>query len=120
MFNLRVNPQTQNFQYNEYLEKQEVQNELGIALQQAKSINAGGIIYVSIYPRDIENLIPESDIPCAFCYSYSHGENYCVNCDDMNGGLIATDYLLSMGHELSLIHIFTRPPASGAPSNACW
>ena len=43
LFNLRVNPQTQNFQYNEYLEKQEVQNELGIALQQAKSINAGGI-----------------------------------------------------------------------------
>lgn len=99
LFNLRVNPQTQNFQYNEYLEKQEVQNELGIALQQAKSINAGGIIYVSIYPRDIENLIPESDIPCVFCYSYSHGENYCVNCDDMNGGLIATDYLISMGHE---------------------
>ena len=38
------------------------------------------------------------NIPHAFCYSYSHSNQFCVNCDDFGGGKMAANYLISMGH----------------------
>ncbi len=99
LLNLRINPMIHNFRYDEYLHDKKFQKDLLTAIQQAKAMSVSGIIYVSIYPRDIENILPELDIPVTFCYSYSHGDNYCVNCNDYDGAKTATDYLISLGHK---------------------
>ena len=98
LFNLRIEPKIEHYKYNEYTQGSEFKEDLRTAVTQAQSANAAGIIYCGIYPRDIENIFPNLDIPVTYCYSYSHGNNYCVNCNDFQGGKLAADYLIAMGH----------------------
>ena len=98
LFNLRINPKIKHFKYDEYIQSPEFKADLSTAVIQAQSANAAGIIYCGIYPRDMENIFPDLDIPVTYCYSYSHGDNYCVNCNDLQGGKLAADYLIEMGH----------------------
>lgn len=99
LLNLRILPRVNGFQYEDYAQEEQYEKDLGKAFEQAKSINASGIIYSSIYPRNIENIMPETDIPVVYCYSYSSKGHYCVNCNDLKGGEMATEYLIARGHK---------------------
>lgn len=98
LYNLRIHPEIHGFNYSGYVKSKSFQEEISAAVRQARAVSASGVVYVSIYPRDIESIFPDMDIPYAFCYSYSHGNQFCVNCDDLGGGKMATNYLISMGH----------------------
>lgn len=98
LYNLRIHPKVRGFNYSDFAGSEAFHEAIDTAVQQARAINASGVLYVSIYPRDIENILPDMGIPYAFCYSYSHGDQFCVNCDDFGGGKMATNYLISMGH----------------------
>ena len=96
--NLRIHPMIQGYHYDDYLTGEQFKKDLNDAVQQARALSVCGILYVSIYPRDIQDILPKLDIPVTYCYAYSHGNNYCVNCDDFQGGKLATDHLIAMGH----------------------
>ncbi len=101
--NLRINtkvdaPKDSNYSLLEASEdfQKSVRTNLNTLLSSQISV----LIYLGTYPRDVANILPSLDIPVVYAYAYHSGSHtYAVNYDDFQGGEIATEYLISKGHQ---------------------
>jgi LacI family transcriptional regulator len=99
LFNLRIAPMVSDFRYERYEKDERFKASIKQGVDQLLALNVCGIIYISIYPRNIEHILPSLHIPVTYCYAYSHSEDCCVNINDFNGAKMAVDYLISIGHK---------------------
>lgn len=62
--------------------------------------DSNGIIYVSAYPRDLTDILPQTVIPLVYAYGYVKDMGaVCVNYDDMHGAYLATQHLIQAGRQ---------------------
>lgn len=61
------------------------------------SPTTSGVIYVSEYPRDITDILPDPHFPLVYAYCYTKEASPCVNYDDAQGAYIAIEHMIQQG-----------------------
>lgn len=87
------------FLYNELEQTASFQKSVEKSLNLLLASRVDGIIYIGVHPRDVGHILPPVNILVVYVYSYTSGDDYCVNYDDFQGAGLAVEYLIEMGHE---------------------
>lgn len=100
--NLRVHRKIEDkpfFHYEDLKSSPAFKKSVDAALVNLMAARVCGIIYVSVYPRDVSNILSELNIPVVYAYAYTTKNDYCVNYNDYQGAKLAVEYLIKMGHK---------------------
>ena len=122
--NLRVNEKvdyTQSSMYTQLEISASFQSSVQKSLNLLTTSRVDGLVYIGVHPRDVGNILPHTDIPVIYTYSYTKENDYCVNYDDYQGAQLVVEFLLNMGHKRiglicgSIDSVFRSQTAHGLP-----
>lgn len=100
--NLRVNEKvdyTQSSMYTQLEISASFQSSVQKSLNLLTTSRVDGLVYIGVHPRDVGNILPHTDIPVIYTYSYTKENDYCVNYDDYQGAQLVVEFLLNMRHK---------------------